>query len=126
MKYVRFQDVLPNLGVASKLGIFQLAYQLKHSPEASRYDDYDLRLHLDWLETHRTALEILYRYENYRTICWFKDSARAPLKRIWAIKRLLEEYGYWVDRVKTENPELIIYQDGWQIAAKPSRNRVRG
>ena len=126
MKYVRFQGLLPNLGTTSKLGIFQLAYQLKYSPETFCYHDHELRQHLDWLEAHLTAPKILERYEHYRAICWFKDSAIEPIKRIWVLKRLLEEYGYWVEQIKTENPGLIIYQDGWQIVAKPIRNRARG
>jgi hypothetical protein len=126
VKFIRFQGVAPILGAASKLGIFQLAYQLKHSPETSHNDDRELRHNLDWLETHLCAPKILDKSEHYRAICWFKDSAHEPLKRIWALKYLLKEYGILVDRIKSENPGLIIYQDGWQVAAKPLRSQNRG
>ena len=126
MKYVRFQGLESNLGTASKLGIFQLAYQLKHSPDTSSHDDKELRQNLGWLEMHLTAPKILDHSEHYRAICWFKDSAIEPLNRIWAIKNLLEQYGFWVDRIKTANPGLIIYQDGWQVAAKPFRCGIKG
>jgi hypothetical protein len=126
MKFIRFQGVEPNLKTPSKRGIFQLAYQLKHSPETSRNNDRELRQNLDWLETHLCAPKILDKPEHYRAICWFKDSAHEPLKRIWALKYLLKEYGFWVDQIKSENPGRIIYQDGWQVAAKPLRSQIRG
>jgi len=115
------RPTIPNLGTQSNLGIFQLAYDLKHLPHTCQYDDKDLRRNLIWLEMHLAAPGILRSPEHYRAICWFKDSAREPLKRIWSIKNLLDRYGYWVEVVKTTNPGRIIYQDGWQIAAKPLR-----
>jgi len=125
MKYVRFQGLTPVLGTSSKQGIFQLAYHLKHSPDTCHYHDKELRRNLTWLETHLDTPKILDEAKHYRAICWFKDSAFEPLNRIWVLKYLLEECGYWVDRIKTSNPGLIVYQDGWQVAAKPFRSGIR-
>ncbi len=122
MKYVRFQGLMPIRGSSSRRGIFQLAYKLKHSPEIHRYDDHELRQNLSWLEFHLNAPAVLDDREHFRAICWFKDDAREPLKRIWSIKILLEHYGYWIDVVKTRNPGRVIYEDGWQVAAKPFRS----
>ena len=125
MKLIRFQSRCPNLGTASKLGIFQLAYKLKHDPRTSRADDEALRDALEWLEWHLDAPDILDENEHYRAICWFKDEALKPISRCWAIKHILEQYGYWIDLVKNRNPGLIIYQDGWQVVAKPRGLRLR-
>jgi len=38
MKYVRFQSQQPCLGTASKLGIFQIAFEVRDSPEISAHD----------------------------------------------------------------------------------------
>ncbi|MEM8986807.1 MAG: hypothetical protein AAGC95_08800 [Pseudomonadota bacterium] len=126
MKYVRFQGLELNCGTSSKRGIFQLAYQLKHSPFTAGHDDKELRKNLDWLEMHLQAPSILDGAKNHRAICWFKDAACEPLKRIWSIKFILGEYGVWIDRITTRKPGYIIYEDGWQIVAKPFRKVVRG
>ncbi len=126
MKYVRFQGRQLIEGCSSKVGIFQLAYELKYAAQTTMHHDKELRKNLTWLETHLAEPTILERAEHYRAICWFKDTAHEPLKRIWSIKLLLEEYGVWVDCVKTASPGNVIYQDGWQIAAKPRRVIVKG
>ena len=123
MKYVRFQGLKPCLGTPSKIGIFQLAYELKYSSVTSEYDDRQIRRDLNWLEMHLDAPSVLDKEQHFRAICWFKDAAREPLKRIWSMKRILEEYGYWIDVVKSERPGNIIYEDGWQVVAKPRRRR---
>ena len=126
MKYVRFQGLEKTKGIPSQRGIFQLAYQLKHSPEIYPYDDRELRKNLLWLDTHLKAPDVLDKPKHYRAIFWFKDGAIEPLKRIRAIKFVLEQYDIWVDQVTTTNPGYIIYQDGWQVAAKPFRNGKKG
>ena len=121
MKYVRFQGLKPCVGTPSKIGIFQLAYELKHSSVTAKYDDRQIRRDLKWLGMHLKAPNVLDKDQHFRAICWFKDTAREPLKRIWSMKRILEEYGYWIDVIKTEQPGNIIYEDGWQVVAKPRR-----
>jgi hypothetical protein len=113
------------LGTASRLGIFQLAYKLKYDPRTTHADDIALREALEWLECHLDAPDILEKREHYRAICWFKDEAVKPISRCWTIKHILERYGYWIDLVKTRQPGLIIYQDGWQVVAKPKGLRLR-
>ena len=126
MKYVRFQGLTPVLGTSNRQGIFQLAYRLKNSPETSHYDDTELRRSLTWLEMHLNAPKILNLPQHQRAICWFKESAAEPLNRIWNLKYLLETYGFWIDMIKTRKPGVIIYQDGWQVAAKPFRDGSKG
>ena len=126
MKYVRFQGLEFNSGTSSRRGIFQLAYQLKHAAHTADYHDQELRKNLIWLETHLDAPSVLDNDEHHRAICWFKDTAHEPLKRVWAIKFLLEEYGICVDQITTQNPRLILFEDGWQVAAKPLRRNAKG
>lgn len=126
MKYVRFQGLEKTEGIASRRGIFQLAYQLKRSPEILPYHDRELRQNLSWLETHLDAPDILNKSKHFSAICWFKDTAIEPLERVRAIKFVLEQYGIWVDQITTQKPGQIIYQDEWQVVAKPWRNTYRG
>lgn len=101
------------------LGIFQLAFELRDSATLPKYIEDELINCLEWLRMHLKRPDILDDSEHYRAICWFKDTAKEPLKRIWTIKSILEEAGYVVDLVKTNDPGMVIYSDGWQVVAKP-------
>lgn len=120
MKYVRFQSRQPCTGTASKLGIFQIAFEVRDSCETSAHDSREINRNLDWLKQHLPSPDL--SEQEYRAIFWFKDSAHQPMKRIWAIKPYLEAYGYWIDMLKTWDPGKIVYEDGWQVAAKPWRH----
>lgn len=117
MKYVRFQSQLQNEGTPSKLGIFQIAFRVRDAHETSIHDANEISRQIEWLKTHLYCPELADR--DYRAIFWFKDTAHKPLKRIWAIKPYVEAYGYWIDVVKTWAPGQIVYEDSWQIAARP-------
>jgi hypothetical protein len=119
--YLRFQGHKPNLGTASRLGIFQLAFELRDRHDLPDYVYDELQLQLNWLKKNLTSPNVLDRDSNYRAICWFKTNAREPLKRIWAIKAILNEFGYHIDVIKTKHPGIVIYEDGWQVVAKPPR-----
>lgn len=121
MKYVRFQSQLPNEGTPSKLGIFQAAYLVRDADETSIHDANEINRQIDWLKAHLHSPDL--KDSDYRAIFWFKDTAHEPLKRIWAIKPYVEAYGYWIDILKTWMPGQIIYEDSWQIAARPVRRR---
>lgn len=123
MKYIRFESRQPNEGTPSKLGIFQIAFDVRDAPSTSLYDANEISRHIDWLKMHLRSPEILRRNENVRAICWFKDTAHEPMKRIWAIKPYVEAYGHYIDVIKTWTPGKIIYENGWQVAAKPWRGR---
>ncbi len=120
--FLRFQGQKPNLGTASKLGIFQLAFELRENNALPQYAYDELQKNLSWLKMHLKSPEILNDDEHYRAIAWFKPEAHEPLKRIWAIKAVLEDYGYQIDMIKTREPGHVIYEDGWQVVAKPQRN----
>jgi len=119
--YLRFQGQKPNTGTASKLGIIQLAFELRDRPDLPAYADRELRRNLAWLKMHLKSPSVLRDDEHYRAIAWFKPEAHEPLKRIWALKAVLEEFGYAIDMIKSSDPGRIIYEDGWQVIAKPGR-----
>ena len=120
MKYVRFQSQQPCAGTPSRLGIFQIAFRVRDADETSVHDANEISHQIEWLKTHLHSPDLA--YEDYRAIFWFKDTAHEPMRHIWAMKPYIEAYGYWIEVVKTTTPGLIVYQDGWQIAAKPWRN----
>ncbi len=119
--YLRFQGRVPNLGTASKLGIFQLAFELRDRFDAPDYVTRIMAEHLSWLKLNLKSPKVLDDDDNARAICWFKSAAQEPLAHIWPMKAMLEDYGYSIDVLKTRDPGRIIYEDDWQVAAKPRR-----
>ena len=118
MKYVRFQSQLMCKGTPSKLGIFQIAYRVRDAHETSVHDANEISKHMEWLKFHLHAPDLHDR--DYRAIFWFKDVAHEPIKRVWEMKPYLEAYGYWIDLISTYDPGRVVYEDGWQVAAKPN------
>jgi len=119
MKYVRFESQMPCEGTPSMLGVFQIAFLVRDEHATSPHDADQINRHIEWLKTHLRSPDL--HGEDYRAIFWFKDTAHEPMQRIWAIKPYIEAYGYWINVVKSWNPGRIIYEDGWQVAAKPRR-----
>jgi len=81
-----------------------MAFMLRDSDDITAYTRDELIRHIDWLKMHLTSPAIMDSGTNYRAIFWFKDAAHEPMRHIWVIKTILDEYGYW-------------------IAAKPWRNK---
>lgn len=121
--YLRFQGPASILGTSSKLGIFQLAFELRDGNHLPDYAYRSLNHHLLWLAANLKSPTELERDESYRAISWFKDNAEEPLRHIWSMKAILEEFGYRIDIVKTRDPGVVIYEDDWQVVAKPRRKR---
>lgn len=119
--FMRFQGYKPNPESASMLGIFQLAFELRDRTDLPDYAYQELKKHIDWLRMHLESPAILKEDEHFRAISWFRSDAEAPLEHIWAIKAVLEEFGYHIDLIKTKDPGIVIYEDGWQVVAKPKR-----
>lgn len=119
--YIRFQGKRRNELSASKLGIFQLAFELRDEGDLTDYEESTLLANLAWLKMHLKSPKILKEDEHHRAIAWFHPRAQEPLKRIRAIKLVLEEHGYHIDQITTRDPGNIIYEDGFQVIAKPKR-----
>lgn len=122
--YVRFEGQVPNVGARSRLGIFLLAGELRDHPETPSWVHDEVQAHLGWLNANLHVPDVLMLNDNMTAICWFKSGAHEPMKRVRALKALLEEFGYTIDVITSSTPGTIVYEDDWQVAAKPVR-RVR-
>jgi len=119
--YIRFQGQKQNSNSASKLGIFQLAFELRDSGELPSYLEQVLLKNLKWLKEHLKSPSILKQSGHHRAISWFHPRAKEPIKRIREIKSILEEFGYHIDQISTKDPGVVIYEDGFQVVAKPKK-----
>ena len=122
--YIRFQGQKQNSRSSSKLGIFQLAFELRDEGDLPKYVEEELLKNIEWLRMHLKSPKILKDEDHHRAISWFHPRAKEPLKRIRAIKAILEEYGCHIEQVKTKDPGVIIYEDGYQVVAKPARKNT--
>ena len=119
--YIRFQGQKPNEYADSKLGIFQLAFELRDYGDIPKFQESELIKNIQWLKEHLKSPEILDKDGHHRAISWFKPGAKEPINRARAIASILNEHGYHVEQVQTKDPGLVIYEDGHQVVAKPKR-----
>ena len=119
--YIRFQGKRNNDSSSSKLGIFQLAYELRDNEDTPKYAHDEIQNILSWLDDNMEAPEILDDGKHHRAILWFKAEAKKQIDKIRAMKAILEEFGYHIDQITTKEPGLIIYEDDCQIVAKPKK-----
>ena len=119
--YLRFHGLRKNERSESRLGIFQLAFEVRDEGILPQHAEEELIANLEWLKTHLKSPAILDDEGHHRAISWFHPRADEPLRRIRAIKVILEEAGYFVEQVESRDPGIIIYEDGWQVVAKPRK-----
>ncbi len=116
----------------SPQGVFQAAIELRDAGQLEAYEEEWLERDLGWLRMHLPSPPCLRDEGNHRAICWFKPTARSAIDRVRGIVALLETHGLTVRMVTTAEPGSVIYEDEWQVVAKPRRRaaavriRVRG
>ncbi|MCA8899856.1 MAG: hypothetical protein KDA53_01250 [Hyphomonas sp.] len=119
MRYIRFESLEPCDGTACRLGIFQIAYRVRDAHATLLHDANELARLLRWFEDRMTAPDALEAQQNRRAICWFRDTAHEPIRHAWSMTPCLEPYGYRIGLRTSMSPGLIVYADGWQVAAIP-------
>lgn len=122
--FLRFTTFAKNDASHSLTGIFQAAFELRDSGSLADYEERELNESLDWLKMHLQSPGCLREMENHRAISWFHPRAKKPLKYIWRIVNICEEHGINIQLHKTDDPGIVIYEDGWQVVAKPRRNNL--
>lgn len=129
---VRFRLLRRDPYSHSPQGVFQAAIELRDAGRLESYEEEWLERDLGWLRVHLPSPLCLCDEGNHRAICWFKPTARRAIDRVRGIVALLEAHGLHVRMVTTAEPGSVIYEDEWQVAAKPhrraaaARTRVRG
>ena len=125
MRYLRFESQERCEDNASCLGIFHIAYRVRDAHATSIHDSNEINRVIQWFQDYLDVPDELECQQNRRAICWFKETAHEPTKRIWTMMPILKDYGYWIDLRTTRNPGHIVYADDWQVAAIPREPRRR-
>ena len=108
----------------SPKGVFQAAIELSDDGKLEAYEERWLERELGWLRMHLPSPDCLRDDGNERAICWFKPGAKDAIDKVRGIVAMLEAHGIPVETVTTADAGTIIYEDKWQVVAKPRRKRV--
>ena len=106
-------------------GIFRVTYDARHDTETPVFLREAIRREIDWFcEYLPSPNEHFFEVRSRKVmrtvgICWFKSDARNMIRHAFTLKALLEECGYFITTQGTDNPGQILYQDKFQIIAKP-------
>jgi hypothetical protein len=107
-------------------GAFSVAYELLAGGELTEAEQAVLREHLAWFEKHLPAPARFnrtsskgYDRRNTKGIAWFRDTATECLKRMHALKRVLELHGHSISLVREERVGYIVHEDEFQVIAEP-------
>jgi hypothetical protein len=61
------------------------------------------------------------RHALNRAICWFKPTAKEFIERMQTLAVVLEEHGHHTERLTTDRPGYVVYEDEYQVAAEVFR-----
>lgn len=94
--YIRFVSKKINEESNSPEGVFYSIWALLDKDQIEEHELKIVNDCFDWLGMHFKAPMCLNEFENRRAVCWFKDTAIEPMKRIWPIVNILEDHGIYI------------------------------
>ncbi len=118
---IRFCTLYRSSSSHSPQGVFQAAFELRDQGKLESYEEDWLEQELSWLRMHLPSPDCLREKCNGRAICWFKPDAQRAIEKVRGIVALLETKEVFVQKVTTAQPGSIVYEDKWQVVAKPWR-----
>jgi len=123
--YIRFVISRQDVESQSLQGVVQAVLELRNTGQLQTHEEEWLTRELKWLNMHLKSPDCLRQPGNHRAVCWFHPRAKRPIEKIRSIAVILQEKGIPVKMLKTVDPGEVIYSDGWQVVAKPSRRARR-
>jgi len=123
--YLRFITPLRSSVRGVNLGIFSGACECREYEEAPVWLKRAIQEELDFFNEklpipQESAFVVKSRKRLISVgICWFKSDAIEMIRRAFALRALLAEYGMFVTTIITDRPGQILYEDDFQIVAKP-------
>jgi hypothetical protein len=81
-----------------------------------------LRESNDWFNAayHEPTPDVFDREVNPVTECWFKSSAVTLIERVDGYLELLDAHGVGWERVESDHPGVILFEDEVQIVVAPA------
>ncbi|MBF8164051.1 hypothetical protein IVE04_23100 [Pseudomonas mendocina] len=104
-------------------GALVAAHTLRDEGDLTVSEHRELRVALKWFNDNLPIPEALKDIEHRRAISWFKPEAEEAIKRMWLLKNILEQHGIYIKVLRTEDPGTTLYDDSWQVIAKPYKGQ---
>jgi hypothetical protein len=120
-EYVRFVVGRKDEESHVELGIFHAAGQALEWRNVTGSDANELKELQAWFNQNLEKPTSFGRDRLRLGICWFKTDAAEHISRIWAMVQILERNGVFVQKIRTDRPGYLIYEDEWQLVAEPFR-----
>lgn len=122
-RFVRFRSPTPNTRGA-RVGVFALANGLAAAGVLSEAEARWLRANNDWYdaaydEPTKSDPDIFDREVHAITECWFRSSALSLIERVAEYLELLDAHGIAWERVESDDPGHVLYEDDVQIVVAP-------
>src|SRR5947207_793226 len=116
--YIRFTVARQDERSGSPEGLFTVAYRELSSGTLADYECEWLAELLAWFKKKvQIPGAVLRNAANRRAICWFRESSKDVVSKAAELVVFLRERGYYLETHRTEEPGIIVYQDGHQVAA---------
>jgi hypothetical protein len=119
--YLRFSLRVLEPDSGHRRGILVGAHELRDNEALTVEEHREIHEALAWFNMNLNHPSCLADPDNRRAISWFKREATKPIARMWALKAILENHGHAVDVHKTDDPGIVLFEDGWQVVAKPHK-----
>lgn len=120
---IRFATLAADPDSSRSGGVLVAAHTLRDEGNLSANEHHELRAALAWFNEHLAIPTELADREHRRAISWFKPAAAEAIRRMWQLKEFLDVHGHHVDVLRTADPGTVLYQDDWQVIAKPRKGQ---
>ena len=119
--FVRFRSPVPNARGA-RVGVFALANGLAADGLLTSDEAAWLRASNDWYNAayDEPTPDVFDREMNPITECWFKSSAVSLIERMDGYLRLLDAHDVRWERVESDHPGVVVYEDEVQVVVAPA------
>ena len=111
----------PDSGYAG--GVLVSAHTLRDEGDLTPDEHLELHEALSWFNEQLFVPKVLEQSEHRRAISWFKPAAEEAIRRMWHLKQLLDRHGHHVEVLRTLEPGSVVYEDDWQLIAKPRKGQ---
>jgi hypothetical protein len=120
-EYVRFVIGKKDEDSHVEQGIFQAVAQALEWQTITGSDAEELHELRAWFSDNLERPTSFGRGNLSRGICWFRTDAGEHISRVWEMVRILERNGIFVQKIKTDRPGYVVYEDASQVVAEPFR-----
>ena len=106
-------------------GLLHAAYALRAEGKLAEHEESVVREILDWFNRRLPIPSRFARstrpHAECKAVSWFKYSAQEHIARMTELAAVLVERGRIVERLTTDRPGYIVYEDEYQVTAEPFR-----